>query len=143
MPLAKHERPKLQRRIHPRNRAVELEEVHQQKERLHNMEARFMTLTQAPPASVINQDMGDREEEIAAHCLSKRVTVRNGLSTVAKNGSSITVYSSPIRVNNLNKQTQISSPAKHYATSVCPLPLGTTPQHSPLSLVLVVGQRRP
>ncbi len=103
---------------------AELKEVCCQTKQFLKMEACLMTLTQSTHPPVIDHDMGDREEEGATSQSSKCITVNIGKSMNATNAPESATYSSPVCVNNMKKQTQISSPSKHYATSVCPLTPG-------------------
>jgi hypothetical protein len=87
-----------------------LKEVRHQKERHAEMEAHLISMSQA----ITDHDMGDHEEEMAAHCLTKKTTAATSSAT------SSLLYSSPKRVSKgSKKQNQVSSPATHYATDNC------------------------
>jgi hypothetical protein len=85
-----------------------LKEARCQKERYAEMEARLISMSQAIST---NHDMGDREEEVSACRLTKKMT------SVASSATSALLYSSLRRVSKgSKKQNQVSSPAAHYAT---------------------------
>jgi hypothetical protein len=90
--------------------AADLKEVRRQKERYAAMEAQFLSLSNPSPTE--DHDMNDRKEETAIHQLSKETTGPSSFSIPSAR------YSSPTRISHTsNKQTQVSSPAAHYAMS--------------------------
>jgi hypothetical protein len=90
--------------------AANLEEVRPQKEQFATMEARLLSLSNPSPTE--DHDMDDREEETAI-CQSFKKTTGNSSFSIPSAG-----YSSPTRISrSSNKQTQVSSPATHYAMS--------------------------
>jgi hypothetical protein len=75
------------------------------------MEAHLISLSQVVST---NHDMGDREEEVFACRLTKKMTSFASSATLAL------LYSSPRKVSKgSKKQNQVSSPAAHYATGNC------------------------
>jgi hypothetical protein len=97
--------------------------------RFLDIEACLMSLTQAPPASAINHNMGDREEEIAACRLSKRVTIHNGLGTAAKMDL-LPLCTHPRSMSTIQTNERRFLPLPSTTPPLfAPLPLGTTQRH--------------
>jgi hypothetical protein len=91
--------------------AADLKEVRQQKVTFQDMEVRLLVLMQGST----HHDMGNQEEEIATHHVSKKISVVNG--STAQTSSAGSEYTSPARISkSSNKRTQLSSPSAHYAT---------------------------
>ena len=87
-----------------------LKEVCRQKERYTEMEAHLISMSQA----ITYHDMGNCKEEVAAHCLTKKMTAATSFATTSL------LYSSPKRVSKgSKKRNQVSSPATQYATGNC------------------------
>jgi hypothetical protein len=89
-------------------RETEMQVINRRKSELAKMEDRFTN----------DHEMGDRKEEHAACHSAKKGFSRDGRANPSSvNASSTKYYSSLARVSkHLNKRTQVSSPAAHYAS---------------------------
>jgi hypothetical protein len=90
--------------------AADLKEVRCQKEQFATMEAQLLSLSNPSPTE--DHIMYNRKEETATCQSSKKTTGSSSFSIPSAR------YSSTTRISrSSNKQTQVSSPAAHYAMS--------------------------